>query len=518
MSSILTNASAMTALQTLKITNRELANTQGRISTGLKIGTAKDGASYWAVSTVMRSDVNAFKSINQNLTLAEKSVGVASSGADQISKLIGKIKTEVTSAQEGSIDKAKLQANIDSYIAQIGEITNSASFNGVNLLKSDDQVKVVSSLARSGSSVDASYIQFNAIDLRTSGSGALTGIADLNVLDRGDTLLKNATDGLRKTSFAVGAVSANGEMTINYRDADGTAKAISVTSTSAILANGGAAATSVLNNNADFNAMFTAVANGNNVEIIAKNREYSGLKVDSVSFDGAAAVLSTAQVRTGQLEFQASTPMQIGESMVVNYAIDGTEKHVTLQVAANTANGTVLGTDADGFEILAVNADTVSDAGVTANNLRDSVYNALLAHADFDNAAGDSVITISNATAGVVSFSTTTTVANGATDDIWSVTPPQTDYGSLLTKIETAMDAAIDAAAAFGSVQARLEIQNDFVSSLVDNLTQGIGALVDANMNEESAKLQALQVQQQLGIQSLSMANQAPQALLSLFR
>jgi len=56
------------------------------------------------------------------------------------------------------------------------------------------------------------------------------------------------------------------------------------------------------------------------------------------------------------------------------------------------------------------------------------------------------------------------------------------------------------------------------VSKLTDSLKAGIGALVDANMEEASAKLQALQVQQQLGVQSLSIANQAPQSVLSLFR
>jgi flagellin len=84
--------------------------------------------------------------------------------------------------------------------------------------------------------------------------------------------------------------------------------------------------------------------------------------------------------------------------------------------------------------------------------------------------------------------------------------------------IETMITTAIDAAAAFGSVQTRIDIQSDFVTQLTDSLKTGIGALVDANMEEASARLQALQVQQQLGIQALSIANQAPQNLLSLFR
>ncbi|UWQ18421.1 flagellin [Jannaschia sp. M317] len=95
-----------------------------------------------------------------------------------------------------------------------------------------------------------------------------------------------------------------------------------------------------------------------------------------------------------------------------------------------------------------------------------------------------------------------------------------TDEGSAaaLQAIEGLIQSSIDSAASFGSVQGRIETQSDFVSKLSDSLTSGIGSLVDANMEEASARLQALQVQQQLATQSLSIANQAPQSILSLFR
>jgi flagellin len=87
-----------------------------------------------------------------------------------------------------------------------------------------------------------------------------------------------------------------------------------------------------------------------------------------------------------------------------------------------------------------------------------------------------------------------------------------------LAAIEALIDTAIDAAASFGSAQGRIETQSDFVSKLSDSLKTGIGSMVDADMEEVSARLQALQTQQQLGVQSLSIANQAPQTILSLFR
>ena len=89
---------------------------------------------------------------------------------------------------------------------------------------------------------------------------------------------------------------------------------------------------------------------------------------------------------------------------------------------------------------------------------------------------------------------------------------------SALDEIEGLIQTSIDSASSFGSVQGRIETQSKFITSLTNSLKSGIGTLVDADMEETSARLQALQVQQQLGVQALSIANQAPQSLLSLFR
>jgi flagellin len=93
-----------------------------------------------------------------------------------------------------------------------------------------------------------------------------------------------------------------------------------------------------------------------------------------------------------------------------------------------------------------------------------------------------------------------------------------TNATAALGNIEALLQTSINAAAAFGSSQKRIDIQNSFVSKLSDSLKSGIGSMVDADMEETSARLQALQVQQQLATQSLSIANQQPQNILALFR
>ena len=75
-----------------------------------------------------------------------------------------------------------------------------------------------------------------------------------------------------------------------------------------------------------------------------------------------------------------------------------------------------------------------------------------------------------------------------------------------------------DSASNLGAINSRIKMQDDFVSTLMDVISKGIGRLVDADMNEESTKLKALQTQQQLGIQSLTIANTNSQNILSLFK
>ncbi len=87
-----------------------------------------------------------------------------------------------------------------------------------------------------------------------------------------------------------------------------------------------------------------------------------------------------------------------------------------------------------------------------------------------------------------------------------------------VTQIEAAIANVNASLSELGAGASRLDIQLSFVDKLSDTIEVGIGNLVDADLAKEAANLQALQVKQQLGLQALSIANQAPQAILSLFR
>ncbi|KRQ16421.1 MULTISPECIES: flagellin N-terminal helical domain-containing protein [Bradyrhizobium] len=115
-------------------------------------------------------------------------------------------------------------------------------------------------------------------------------------------------------------------------------------------------------------------------------------------------------------------------------------------------------------------------------------------------------------------------VSAGASVDTISIstlTDSAADQATLdgyITQVTAAINSVASAAADLGAVKNRLATNTDFVKTLMDSVTRGVGQLVDADMNAESTRLQALQTQQQLGVQALSIANQNSQSILSLFK
>ena len=144
---------------------------------------------------------------------------------------------------------------------------------------------------------------------------------------------------------------------------------------------------------------------------------------------------------------------------------------------------------------------------------------------DPDGAGGAGLTVLSSldrvgAAAPVVTTFTVATVDFEANLDVASRTAvaDSASAQTALGEIEAYLQTAVVGAAGLGASAKRIEGQGEFITKLTDAMKSGIGALVDADMEEASARLQALQTQQQLGVQALSIANQAPQTILSLFR
>jgi flagellin len=312
MNSINTNAAAMTALQSLQMTSKDMLTVQSRISTGLKVSSAADNAAYWSIATTMKSDNAALATVQDALGLGKSTINVAYTAMNNGIDLVSQIKTKLVAAAEPGVDRTKIQSEISELQNQLKSVADSASFSGENWL-----------------SVDSSATTYNATRQIVSS--------------------------------------------------------------------------------------FTRSANGT-------------VSVGNIAIDTSVDVL-----------FDAS--------------------------------GSAAG---------------ILDGG------RDST-GALV------TSGGTSIFSM----------------------DISSLTDSSADLATLngyISGADQAMKEMTSAATALGANQQRISLQSDFVSALSDAITSGISQLVDADMDQESTKLQALQVKQQLGVQALSIANQSSQSILSLFR
>lgn len=171
MASILTNSSALTALQTLSSTNKSLETTQNRISTGLRIGEAADNASYWSIATSMKSDNKANSAVQDALGLGAGKVDTAYSAINKIKESVDAIKTKLVSALGASAeDKGKIATEITSLTANINSALSNANYAGSNLLNGPtEDLNIVASYNRTGSTVtiDKITVAASATDAKT---------------------------------------------------------------------------------------------------------------------------------------------------------------------------------------------------------------------------------------------------------------------------------------------------------------------------------------------------------------
>ncbi|CAO3411460.1 flagellin N-terminal helical domain-containing protein [Azospirillum largimobile] len=414
MASIMTNTSAMTALQTLRRVTGDLETTQDRISTGLKVNNAKDNAAYWSIATTMKADVAGFKAVKESLELGSGTTNTASVASKNIVENLQTLKARVIAGQTNGVDKTLIQNDVDQLVKLIKGAAADASFNGDNLLRvtysndgtaKDKNVSILASLSRSDSTVDPSYIEFQRQDMRVE--------------------------------------SIVGKATIEQQ----------VDSTNATKA-----------------------------------------KVD-IKFGAPGATFIDGQ------------NLGLGNLTLTVTKEDGTKADVSVDLSAQTYDTNLATTQ--GNIATAVNAALTAAGGDFAVAFTGDT----LTFTDQDqNADGNFTAQVSGLWVGSKESD-----AFGGLADLTQIDVVNNSKKSLEV-INSLLDSAIGKASVIGSIENRVSVQNDFVSKLTDSMNKGIGALVDADMNEESSRLQALQVQQQLAIQALSIANQGPQNILSLFR
>ena len=322
MTSINTNTSAMTALQSLSAINNSLDETQNRISTGYRVGAASDNAAYWSIATTMRSDNKALGAVEDALGLGQAKVDVAYTGMEAAIDVTSEIKSKLLAALEPGVDKTKINSELTELKNQLSSIASSASFSGENWLQN-------STAAAAGTkNVVAS---FN----RDSGGNVSVGTIGLDV---------------------------------------------------------------------------------SSMTLIGTDNETLGLLTKDYDADQLLAT-------------PTATP--------------------------------------DNYRLIDVVGQTTAATGT------------------------------------VIALASTTTDAQ---------------VNAMVRVVDKILSDMTTAASNLGASKSRMDIQSEFVSNLRNSIDKGVGTLVDADMTEESTRLKALQTQQQLGVQALSIANSSSQSVLSLFR
>lgn len=428
MTSIMTNAAAMAALQTLRMIDRNLETTQGRVSSGYRVETAADNAAYWSISTTMRSDNSALSAVQDALGLGAAKVDTAYEALESAIEVVKEIKKKLVAAYSVGADRVKIQEEMQQLQEQLKSISESASFSGENWLQ--ERIGNSGTLPAEEPIVKKIVASF----IRTSSGGVEVTTVDYSLDSK--TVLFDLSGGkfgiLDKEAIFVGPNEAQ----VNVKVTAGT-----TTTTTGYV-----------------------VEKLNDTQIAALNAATPDTNTDpNIYSDGTDTYY---QVATNSWVKMAGTP-STGAGTEAAYT-DGSGTDWYYEIGATP----VLATDRSlSFSVTTLNINDLNSVA--------GVMNGMVTGGSYTDAEALDVM---------VQF------------------------------VNTQLEAMTSAASSLGSLQSRISMQDDFVSALMDVIDKGIGRLVDADMNEESTRLKALQTQQQLGIQSLSIANSNAENILMLFK
>lgn len=429
MSSLLTNASAQTALQTLRNVQGNLQETQDRISTGLKVRSPKDNPAFFLVAQTVRGDLAVLEGLRDNLTIGVNAAKTAGSGIDGITGFINTIQSSLTSA-EGGAALNEIQFAINQVVGQIEGQVEGTNFNGVNLLKGVNTTTVTTTVIREAGQFKLSTFTLQAQNLDSLElAGEATGIyTAAQAQTQFDAVYRAFNPGL---GFRL---DSNGDGEVD-------------------LTNGGADDLGV---GAGGNS-FTFYGSDEDVEFLA-SIGITATNAGKIGADNTKDVIEITDITAGPA---AGAPDDIEATLAGGAVVAFASQQDILERAVFSDQNLKAFADASGFRAVARQievANTDAASGVTAN-----------------------------VQAGFV-------VAD-----------------SLISRVNLAQTV-------IGVFESTLSSRQDFLESLTDSLELGVAALVEADLDEESSRLQSLQVQEQLAIQSLQIANQRPQNILSLFR
>lgn len=237
----------------------------------------------------------------------------------------------------------------------------------------------------------------------------------------------------------------------------------------------------------------------------------TGLKVNGPKDD--AAIFAIAQSMRGQVAGATAVKgaLSAGEATVATALAAGqTVSDLLIEMKAKIVQGNQSGLDASSRNALN------NDLAALTENLSTIVSTAEFNGTNLIDSGASDLFVLSAEDGSTITVSAQDLSATGLGVDTMSLLS-EADAANALAAIDAALNSATSSLAELGSSGQRLEDQNDFTTQIADNLSQGIGNLVDADLGEEAANLALNQVKEQLGMRTLAIANAGPRSILSLF-
>ncbi|WP_416066252.1 flagellin [Rhizobium sp. ZK1] len=561
MSSINTNYSSIAALQTLRSATAGLHATQNKVSSGLRIEKASDNAAYWSVATAMRTDNRALSAVSDALGLGEALVDTSSTALASIIDIIGDMKAKLIAATEKSIDKAKIQDEISALGGRLLATAASTSFSGENWLNTD--VPGLDTLTKYDKSIVSAFIRGadNSVSVGTTDVD-LTQLVLFNSTGGGllqaDAKSLGMIGGLRNADFtgsgqagysayrfsgpstlpdpSLAAFTATDRLTFDLT-VDGTETRM-VTIDKNTIDSALGTSNGMINSADDFARVIgTAISNmgwsPGTVTSLAGNLVFFSGEIPGASESSMVVSNVTSTLSAGYAFWLDAVALnrQDGTVAAAQFAFSGPffvhrDVKFSFSVQVNNSAAKAVTIDRNLVDsVLGTSDGKINTAGDYARML-----NAALAGTGMQvSSAGASVILQADAAMYPEKGATRSSVRLfGVSDNIGfapnfditniDITNPANDLQNYIGGINMMEQKVTKAAAYMGDIGKRLNMQDNFVNSLQDAVASGIGRLIDADMEEESSRLTALQSQQQLALQSLWIANSAPQNVLELFQ
>ncbi|KAA3451815.1 flagellin [Mesorhizobium sp. SARCC-RB16n] len=250
---------------------------------------------------------------------------------------------------------------------------------------------------------------------------------------------------------------------------------------------------------------------------------YTGMSSAITTINSIQQKLTASYGQTDASKEKTQVEIKALQDQLKAYA-DGATFSGTNMLSVSTASGTAADVKVvSAFNRSATGAVSISTIDVNVESIK--LYDAGAAptakgilDTDRLGATGAAVTTASAPTLGAAAAATDTYSVAGLAIFSGTTAASDSQISQMMTVVDAALKDMTTAATKLGAAKSSIDLQKTFTSSLMDSIDRGVGQLVDADMNKESTRLQALQVQQQLGVQALSIANGSSQSILSLFR